>query len=61
MVPERGFEPLSPKAADFESAVYTIPPLWPNNEIIVDSYLKINNNEFIWNYNCYLHENRMYN
>jgi hypothetical protein len=28
VVPERGFEPLSPKAADFESAVYTIPPLW---------------------------------
>ena len=28
MVPERGFEPLSPKAADFESAVYTVPPLW---------------------------------
>ncbi len=43
MVPERGFEPLSPKAADFESAVYTVPPLWLNDEMIVHTYLKENN------------------
>ena len=28
VVPERGFEPLSLAAADFESAMYTIPSLW---------------------------------
>ena len=28
MVPEMGFEPTSPKAADFESAMYTVPSLW---------------------------------
>ena len=45
MVPERGFEPLSPKAADFESAVYTVPPLWLNDEIIVHTYLKAYNDD----------------
>lgn len=28
MVPEMGFEPTSREAADFESAMYTVPSLW---------------------------------
>ena len=45
MVPERGFEPLSPKAADFESAVYTVPPLWLSIEYVMIIFycLKLNN------------------
>lgn len=35
MVPERGFEPLHPKAGDFESPMSTIPSLWLEVEIIV--------------------------
>ena len=49
MVPERGFEPLSREAADFESAMYTVPSLWHKVvvevEIIVRYSLKVNN---IW-------------
>lgn len=45
MVPERGFEPLSREAADFESAMYTVPSLWllMKSVIIVTRYLKVNN------------------
>lgn len=44
MVPEMGFEPTSREAADFESAMYTIPSLWRvEGEMIVLYYLKVNN------------------